>query len=200
MRWRSSSSPCSVILGNVRSVVLVSMDGFLLLNCLLLVCFALAQHLAVDLAGRGLRQFRDKADEARIFVMTEALAHEVLDLVLRSARRPPDRRRRMPSPPARAADRARRSRPLRAPRGCLRMASSISTALMVQPAEMMTSSARLPSIEIAVLVGASEILDRDPLAAPPDFQFADTPGAHGCPSRLGPRRGRREWACPASPA
>src|SRR5262245_45297978 len=80
MRRRSSSSPSWVILGNVRSaaagmdvsLLRISSDGPL----------ALAQHLAVDLAGGRLGQFGHKSHEAWIFVMAEAPANEILDLVL----------------------------------------------------------------------------------------------------------------------
>src|SRR5438045_9562164 len=70
MRWRSASSPCSVILGKLRSIVLVDMGLFL--------C---PKHLAIDLAGRRLGQLGYELDEARIFVLAEALAHQVLDLL-----------------------------------------------------------------------------------------------------------------------
>src|SRR5258707_1017314 len=69
MRWRSSSSPWLVILGKVRSIALVDMGLFLG-----------SKHLAVDLAGRRLGQLGDELDQAGVFVMAEAPAHEVLDL------------------------------------------------------------------------------------------------------------------------
>src|SRR5215510_11724970 len=69
MRWRSSSSPCSVIVGNVRSSVLTDMSLFLH-----------SKRLAVDLAGRRLGQLGDELDLSRILVVAEALADEVLDL------------------------------------------------------------------------------------------------------------------------
>src|SRR5438105_13220927 len=64
MRWRSASSPSSVILGKLRSILLPR-----------------SKYLAVDLAGRRLGQLGDELDEARILVLAEALAHEVLDLL-----------------------------------------------------------------------------------------------------------------------
>src|SRR5437868_14246203 len=62
MRWRSASSPSSVILGKLRSILLPR-----------------SKYLAVDLAGRRLGQLGDELDEARILVLAEPLAHEVLD-------------------------------------------------------------------------------------------------------------------------
>src|SRR5205809_1872085 len=70
MRWRSASRPSSVILGKLRSIVLADI-------CL----FLCPKHLAVDLAGRRLGQLGYEFDEARILVLAEALAHEVLDLL-----------------------------------------------------------------------------------------------------------------------
>src|SRR6476620_9850564 len=70
MRWRNASSPCSVILGKLRSIVSADM-------CL----FLRSKHFAVDLAGRRLGQLGHEFDEARIFVLAEALAHQVLDLL-----------------------------------------------------------------------------------------------------------------------
>src|ERR1041385_1008724 len=65
MRWRSASRPSSVILGELRSIVLTFRS----------------QDLAVDLAGRRLGQLGHELDEARIFVLAESLPHEVLDFL-----------------------------------------------------------------------------------------------------------------------
>src|SRR6185436_3783208 len=69
MRWRRSSSPFSVIFGKLRSIVLADMS-----------LFPRSQHLAVDLAGRRLGQLGDAFDLARILVLAETLAHQILDL------------------------------------------------------------------------------------------------------------------------
>src|ERR1700731_2978985 len=69
VRSRSASSPSWVIFGKLRSIVLVDMD-----------LFPCTKNLAIDLAGRSLRQLRHEFDEARILVLAEPLAHEVLDL------------------------------------------------------------------------------------------------------------------------
>src|SRR5215213_754351 len=71
MRLRSSSSPFSVIFGKLRSTVLANDICF----------FPRAQNLAIDLTGRRLGQFGDELDLARIFVVAEPLAHEILDLL-----------------------------------------------------------------------------------------------------------------------
>src|SRR6478609_6844855 len=70
MRWRSASRPSSVIFGKLRSIVSVDI-------CL----FLCSKHLAVHLAGRRLGQLGHEFDEARIFVLAETLAHEVLDFL-----------------------------------------------------------------------------------------------------------------------
>src|SRR3546814_8456869 len=43
--------------------------------------FAITQHLAVNLAGRGLRQLAHERDVTREFMLAQALAREVLELV-----------------------------------------------------------------------------------------------------------------------
>src|SRR6185436_4876511 len=70
MRWRNASSPCSVILGKLRSIVSADM-------CL----FPRSKHLAVDLAGRRLGQLGHEFDQARVFVLAETPAHEILDFL-----------------------------------------------------------------------------------------------------------------------
>src|SRR5262249_19312359 len=72
MRWRRSSSPCSVILGNnVCSRGMGGLHGARL---------RFAQRLAIDLAGRRLGQLRHERDPARIFVLAEPRARELLQL------------------------------------------------------------------------------------------------------------------------
>ena len=73
MRWRSASRPSSVIFGKLRSIVLSRHGPFPL-------HFLGAKNLAIDLAGRRLGQLGHELDEARILVLAEALAHQILDL------------------------------------------------------------------------------------------------------------------------
>src|SRR6478735_12445577 len=70
MRWRRASRPSSVIFGKLRSVV--SAD---------ICAFPRSQDLAIDLAGRCLGQLGHEFDDARILVLAEASAHEVLDFL-----------------------------------------------------------------------------------------------------------------------
>ena len=56
-------------------------------------CLALAQHLALHLAGRRHRQRVDELDLLRILVRREELAHVLLDVVLERRRRRVTRRR-----------------------------------------------------------------------------------------------------------
>jgi len=86
---------------------------------------------------------QEQRRSARIFVMAEARAHKVLDLVLEGLvtcrSRDDERLDDLARQRIRHTDRSSLAHC-----GCFRIASSISTALMVQPAEMMTSSARPP--------------------------------------------------------
>ena len=114
MRLRRSSRPSSVIFGNL-AVLDRHRARFMRLGRG--VGFAVAQDLAIDLAGRRLGQLGDECDVPRIFVLAQPLAHEVLDLRGERLVARRGRRRRRPSPPARAAHRARRWRRLRATSG-----------------------------------------------------------------------------------
>src|SRR4051812_6168477 len=77
MRARSSSRPRSVIFGNRReSWAVMASPARLSIGGVL----AFAQRLAVDLAGRRLGQLGDERDLARIFVLAEAQAGEILQL------------------------------------------------------------------------------------------------------------------------
>ena len=88
---------------------------------------------------------------------------------------------------------ARRWRRTSRTSGCFSTASSISTALMVQPAEMMTSSARPPWIEITVFVDAAEILGRETTPSRRQSLISPmTPGAQGL-------RRRRHGPPPCTP-
>src|SRR5260370_39988860 len=86
MRWRSASRPCSVSLGNVRSIsVNMAFPSVDLLGCFCRAALlALAQHLAVHFAGRRLGQLGHEFDETGVLVLAEALPHEVLDLARKS--------------------------------------------------------------------------------------------------------------------
>src|SRR5262245_5044895 len=89
MRRRRSSSAWSVILGNNRvgSAVMYAPSTLSQIPCgdiPLRVswvgsgCLAVAQHPPIDLAGRCFWQFSNEGDKARIFVLAEARAHEIL--------------------------------------------------------------------------------------------------------------------------
>src|SRR5215831_3156426 len=72
MRRRRASSPCSVILGNsVCSRGMRGIHGARL---------RFAERLAIDLAGRRLEQLRHERHPARILVLAEPRARELLQL------------------------------------------------------------------------------------------------------------------------
>src|SRR6202171_4973442 len=93
MRWRSSSRPCWVILGNSRSILCAR--GFSWVSTLNLLVrvgrgvgsggqqgqLALAQHFAVNLARGRLGQLAHESDVPRIFVRAQAGAYQVLDFL-----------------------------------------------------------------------------------------------------------------------
>src|SRR4051812_41897497 len=109
MRLRRSSRPSAVILGNTRSAIgargsscvskCISSGGFTQCSRVVYAVFtqlsirgsvgggreggelALAQDLAVHLAGGRLRQLADEGDLPRILVRTQPLAHEGLDFI-----------------------------------------------------------------------------------------------------------------------
>ena len=106
--------------------------------------FLVAQHLAVDLAGRRPRQVRDESDQradiragsaacARTSWMSPIAAASVAWPAAGTMNAFTTWPRNASGTPITAAA---------CTAGCRSSASSISTALMVQPAEMMTSSAR----------------------------------------------------------
>src|SRR5215216_2636935 len=173
MRLRSSSSPFSVIFGKLRSTVLANDICF----------FPRAQNLAIDLTGRCLGQFGDELDLARIFVVAKPLAHEILDLLPESlVTRPVGDDEGLHHLPAQRVGHAD--------------GSSLADLAVLQDRVLDLDGAHGPAgrdddivgaagmIEVAVLVGAAEILGRDPLAAPPDFQFADDACRTDLPRRV----------------
>src|SRR3954463_15576033 len=84
MRLRRSSRPASVIFGKRSVVGLSSVGMFVLLTGCAANCFsgfAIAQDLTVDFARRRLRKLSHEGDMAREFVLAEALAREVPQLV-----------------------------------------------------------------------------------------------------------------------
>src|SRR5882672_11152096 len=131
---------------------------------------ALAQHLAVHLAGWRLGQFGHEFDEAGVLVLTEALPHEVLDLARKGlvARATGDNEgfHHLPPQGIRHADGRR-----------------LAHVGMLQDRVLDLDGAHRPTgrdddvvgpaavIEIAFLVRPPEILGRDPAVAPPDLEL-----------------------------
>src|SRR5689334_8762750 len=73
MRFRSSSSPWSVIFGN-------SVAGVVFSACAGMLALQIAQDLAMDLSRRRLRQIADEGHVTRVLVLAQARARELLQL------------------------------------------------------------------------------------------------------------------------